>query len=886
MLKLAWKYMRYYKSQTLAIFASILLTASLLSGISSLIYSSQKSDLANSKTIYGDWHYYIETDKKLFDSVESGEKGKGYTLEQCGKMEIRDVVAEEFLICFIHADETYRQMAHRDLLEGTFPEKENEIAADGFVLSNLGFSGNLGDSLRIGEKEYIVTGVLKSEWAASSSEMEVFVSDAFRGRGGQTFLYLRFNEAEKLYKQLDAFLQEHKLSSESVVGNDEVTQYLGGEAPSSIYEIVKFGMTNEEGNFTYIVLKLQSDYNLAYNGMIFLLCLFSLFVIYSVFSISVSKRTSDYGILQTLGISEAQIGGTLLLELWMLFLIGYPLGCFLGNGILSLVYQKLSGVFGGKGIGGAETGLSVVDHTLAEGANAAKFFVSVDAMVFGFLFLLISLALVAFIVVHSLRKHSLKAVMSGDTSFTKRRKIYALRNVNMANVVVRKFMFANKRKVIGILLSLSIGGCIFLCTTYMVENLKVHAELSLMSDDGLGSEYRISLKSNSLKDTIPEAVADKIKNMPETENVYATKYTMGELQLSRNEFLAEEDWRDYFKYQNQEPYFIERYDGICNQQEDGNYRIKYNVYGYDEAMLEQIQDFILEGEIQPETMKNNNQVIVTANMDGQGNYYFYGKKPGDKITLRVPKTENYTDELLKFQSGEENYIEKEFEIAAIVNRPLAQEKDFLNTEVWKNAQSVIMTGEQMEKNFGITDYSFINASPTDGTDVQSVSNQLLQVIRDVPKAVLQDYTSAIETQKDYLKQQQIFFSGIAVILLIISLFHIVNSMNHTILARRREYGIIRAMGITDSGFYKMILQTGILYGLLADAFIFLLYNLVLRRVMDYYMAHVLQFLHLTSNVPNLVLLGIMVLNVVIAVLAVMFPAWKMGRENIISEIRR
>ena len=852
----------------------------------STCYCIHGSDLANSKTIYGDWHYYIETDRALFNSVESGEKGKGYALEQCGKMEIRDVVAEEFLICFIHADETYRQMAHRDLLEGTFPEKENEIAADRFVLSNLGFSGNLGDSLRIGEKEYIVTGILKSEWAASSGEMEVFVSDSFKGRGSQTFLYLRFNEDEKLYKQLDAFLQEQKLSSEAVVGNDEVIQYLGGEAPSSIYEIVKFGLTNEEGNFTYIVLKLQSDYNLAYNGMIFLLCLFSLFVVYSVFSISVSKRTSEYGILQTLGISEAQIGGTLLLELWILFFIGYPLGCFLGNGILSLVYQRVSGVFGGKGISGAETGLSVADHTLAEGANAAKFFVSVDAMIFGFLFLLISLALVAFIVVRSLRKHSLKAVMSGDTSFTKRRKIYALRNVNMANVVVRKFMFANKWKVIGILLSLSIGGCIFLCTTYMVENLKVHAELSLMSDDGLGSEYRISLKSDSLKDTIPEAVADKIKNMPETENVYATKYTMGELQLSRNEFLAEEGWRDYFKYQNQEPYFIQRYDGICNQQEDGNYRIKYNVYGYDEAMIEQLQDFILEGEIQPETIKNNNQVIVTANMDGQGNYYFYGKKPGDKITLRVPKTENYTDELLKFQSDEENYIEKEFEIAAIVNRPLAQEKDFLNTEVWKNAQSVIMTGEQMEKNFGITDYSFINASPTDGKDVQSVSNQLLQVIRDVPKAVLQDYTSAIETQKDYLKQQQIFFSSIAVILLVISLFHIVNSMNHTILARKREYGIIRAMGITDSGFYKMILQTGVLYGLLADVFIFLLYNLVLRRVMDYYMTHVLQFLHLTSNVPNLVLIGIMVLNVMISVVAVMIPAWKMGRENIISEIRK
>lgn len=879
MLKLAWKYMRYYKSQTLAIFVSVLLTASLLSGISSLIYSSQKSDLANRKTIYGDWHYYVETDKETYVSVQSGDKGDGYDLEQCGKMEIRDVVSEEFLITFIHADETYRQMAHRELLEGTFPEKENEIAADGYVLSNLGFSGNPGDSLRIGEKDYVVTGVLKSEWAASSSEMEVFVSDSFTGRGSQTFLYLKFDEDEKLYRQLDAFLQEHRISSEAVVGNDEVTQYLGGEKPQSFYDTVKFGLTSEEGNFTYIVLQLQSDYNLAYYGMILLLCLFSLFIVYSVFNISVSKRTSEYAMLQTLGVSEQQIGGTLLLELWILFLVGYPLGCLLGNGMLSLVYQRFSGVFG-------EQVLSVADQTLAEGSGGIQFYLSWGAMVFGFVFLLISFALIAFLVVRSMRKQSLKEGMSGDLSFTKRRKIYALRHVNMAGVVVRKFMFANRRKVVGILLSLSIGGCIFLCTTYMVENLKVHVELSLKSDDGLSSEYRIGLKSNSLEDTIPESVADQIKSMPETDQVYATKYTLGEIQLTKGEFLADERWKDFFQYQNEEPYFIQRYAGICNQQEDGTYRIKYDVYGYDEAMMEQLRDYVLEGEILPETIKKENQVIVTANMDGQGNYYFYGKKPGDTITLRVPKPEAYTDDLLKFQSEEENYIEKEFVIAAIVSRPLAQEQDFLNTEVWENAQSIIMTNEQMKENFGITNYSFIHASPAEGAETASVSNQLLQTIRDVPKAVLQDYTSAIETQRNYLNQQQIFFSSIAVILLIISLFHIMNSMNHTILARRKEYGIMRAMGITDSGFYKMILQTGILYGLLADALIFVCYHYIFRRVMDYYMAHVVQFLHVTSTVPNMVLAGIMVLNVVLAIVAVMIPARKMIRENIISEIRR
>ena len=92
------------------------------------------------------------------------------------------------------------------------------------------------------------------------------------------------------------------------------------------------------------------------------------------------------------------------------------------------MYQKFSGVFGGKGISGAGNGLSVADHTLAEGENTVEFFVSKEAVVFGFVFLLISLALVAFLVVRSMRKDSLKTVMSGDTSFVKRRKeiIFAL----------------------------------------------------------------------------------------------------------------------------------------------------------------------------------------------------------------------------------------------------------------------------------------------------------------------------------------------------------------------------------------------------------------------------------------------------------------------------
>ena len=151
--------------------------------------------------------------------------------------------------------------------------------------------------------------------------------------------------------------------------------------------------------------------------------------------------------MQTLGISEKSIGGTLILELWILFFIGYPMGCLLGNGILNQLYGQLDGVFSTQTVGVAGTGieLSGLDQTaIQESMRTAAFHVSWDAMVIGFLFLLVTLAAVGFCTVYSVRKQSIRQVMSGDTSFVKsRRKIYSLRNVRLANVVVRKFMFSN-----------------------------------------------------------------------------------------------------------------------------------------------------------------------------------------------------------------------------------------------------------------------------------------------------------------------------------------------------------------------------------------------------------------------------------------------------------
>ena len=54
------------------------------------------------------------------------------------------------------------------------------------------------------------------------------------------------------------------------------------------------------------------------------------------------------------------------------------------------------------------------------------------------------------------------------------------------------------------------------------------------------------------------------------------------------------------------------------------------------------------------------------------------------------------------------------------------------------------------------------------------------------------------------------------ILLIISVLHIMNSISSMVLSRRHEFGILRAMGISDRGYMLMILKEALRYGIYAS----------------------------------------------------------------------
>lgn len=71
-------------------------------------------------------------------------------------------------------------------------------------------------------------------------------------------------------------------------------------------------------------------------------------------------------------------------------------------------------------------------------------------------------------------------------------------------------------------------------------------------------------------------------------------------------------------------------------------------------------------------MKEENTVVLTAIMDGQGNYRQHHKKSGDTILLKVPSGQAPLSQCRSFPENLE-YETREFTIAAIVSRSLTKD---------------------------------------------------------------------------------------------------------------------------------------------------------------------------------------------------------------------
>lgn len=871
----------FYKNQSFAILISMILSIALMVGISSLVYSGELSDLENSKEINGDWNYAIPLKDNTIDKI-TNKQDKGYEVEKYGICKTIDEAVSDKNIALLYGDKTYLEMTTQSVLEGEYPTKANEIAMSKFVLDNIGYDDVLGTKISLDGKDYVLSGVLKSEWAADSNILNAFISEEEVNikKGISSFVYLKLDESKKMYKQCQALKEDLELDSEAIQENDNVNYYLGGESPQSSIDHLKFAFTNPEGNFTYLMLVLRDEFGLTVNGVILGLGLFSIFIIYSVFSVNISKRITQYGILKVLGIGKFKQFSLVLFELWSLLLIAFPIGAILGNLVAKLMYSNFNTVFINRDVVNSGTHTNETQSFLAAAElKAGNFHISYTAIVFEAAFLVVAMCFIAWKIKCQTQKSvSIQLLKGGNDKKRKNRTIYSKGKLSLFNVLIEKFMLERKRTFLGILVSLSLGGVIFLCSNFVLTNAQTSNQMQLASDDGLGSDYKIYENNIDLNKTLGEDVENNLEKIDGVKNIYPVKSYIGEVVIEQDNFF----WKEYYEYLNEA--YKDVYNGYMRNTTNGDYAIKSNILGYSDELLGKMEPYILEGSIDPDQMRRNNEVVLVTLEDAQGNHNSIDKKVGDTIKVKTPNKVSGSSEDLKQLGSESDFSEKEYTISAIVSRTMVRDSRLYTLEDQPDiTYSVIMTNEQMKQNYNIEGYRVLTVEKEKNTDTELVANEIKKQTQALDDCLFQDYTGAIERQNEYLFQKTLFFYGIAFVFLIISLFHIANTMNHLILSRRHEYGILRAMGITNKNFRKLMLGQGALYGIFSSIVMILLY-IIGNKTMEYLMGHVYGFLVSNIQVNVWLIITTVAVNICIGIFAVFIPTQSILKEDIIRQV--
>ncbi len=362
--KVTLRTLRKNRTRTAVTIIGILLSAALICAVTTFTASIYHYMLEYAVYQNGSWHgsaMTVDTDTrnmvigaKEVERTAFGQK-LGYAVAEGCKNEYKPY------LYLLGMSEDFTDMMPVHLTEGRYPETAEEILLPEHLAKNGGVTHRLGDRLtltlgnRIGEGD--VTLDQYNPLQALEEENGVTVTERFSPHETRSYTVVGFYErpsfegysapgytaltvrdavpaAEAEYdvwfsmrqpQETDRFMQAHHLGGET---NERVLTFLG------VYV----------GDGMIAMLTLLSAIVIA------LIVFGSVALIYNAFSISVSERTRQFGLLSSVGGTKKQIRRSVLFEAVVISGIGIPLGILVGVGgigiTLFLIGERFRSILG------------------------------------------------------------------------------------------------------------------------------------------------------------------------------------------------------------------------------------------------------------------------------------------------------------------------------------------------------------------------------------------------------------------------------------------------------------------------------------------------------------------------------------------------------------
>ncbi|GAA0115197.1 ABC transporter permease [Clostridium senegalense] len=810
------------KKRNFLIGVSIMLAAALITSLSiiesSIIKNAKQGYIDASGGIYDVMAY--ENGYKNMSKFKEDEIFKKATIVT--NVGIHKVKNSKTEISIDGYDENAKYILNFKLLKGKCPEKENEIAIESWILDEILPNYKLGDKINlsyennysrnkklIGENEFTLVGVIKY----TKEE------DSLKNRGKA---YITNDCAKKIVKDIPVEYSAYGIKKDKYSLKDvDIILKLTKD-----YEQM-FIRTNAFKEFTLDTIKV---FNGIFKMIFWIVGVVAAIVIYNIFNIMVTERTKDFGIFRALGTSPGKIKTLVILEGIALGVIFIPIGILIGGAFITLLINN---------------------------ANISNFYIPKDGLKWSCIVGFFSIIGGAYFPAKKaskitpmeaifsnnnleLKGHMLKPGLEPEEKF--RKNFSFISNMAYLNLI------RNKKRFITTVISFNITIIMFFGVNFLIGTMNPIKDFK----NKFGGDFIIKSSSVQGDQGLTKKNIENISKIPSVNIKDKEKYINMLLQIPKDS-VTSAGYKYLKAYCGGNKASLDNLNkGIC----DFN---SYS-YGYEKDEIEKLKEFVIDGEIDYEEMRENPYVILIQNK--------YSKASEDDfVKLKIP----LYDEHGEFKG--DNTVE--FKVIAVL--------DESKVKLSERCITTIMSNEAMERYLNVKNYSNLKVSLSDENQYDNVKTLINKEIKNSKEITLLDYKSELEKlKKDSKDQLTILYSFIAIVFIVV-IINIINVMNMSVILRKKDISMLRAIGIGNKGVKEMILKEGLFYGIASG-----LSGSILGTILVYVLCYIVKRSSnkiIAFHIPIVSIVLSLIISITVCAISALLPLRKVFKDSIIDSLR-
>lgn len=788
--ELSRKYLSRRLRRTLYTLLGVALAVAFITAIMITFESIEASELQSMENSVGRYHgKVVETSESEIMDLKIH-----VLIEELGIQKLAGTIEfpEERASLFIEeANELTLNLRGKSVKEGRLPERPGEIALDSFSAQLLGITPETGQKVSLdiggGKRTYEVVGIV------SKARQESAMSKAFVEISPEEFSEISEESrvVKNAYFTVDAPNNGIRVAALKVASDLEIrdkTTYNG----SLIYFLENLSPVN----WPAVVLGL-------------LVAVASMVSIYNTVQISVLERIREFGLLRAAGATPAQIRKVVFRESILVSLVGIPLG--LATGVLLSFAIALYAGSQLTGLGGFATMISPLSLLLGT--------------ILGFLSVVVSSLIPALRAgkvspVEAMRQYGVepsdfevKGIVKGQSSSGEKIPLK----------LAKRNMRRNLRTTIISVISMTMAATLFIAFSYFAGNF----DTERIARGVVKSDF--SIRVASMYDDGPdEQTIEEILSFEDVQTVAAAKFITGRLLTEYED--GDLDSKSFATFSNPEA-------GMRATMVD-NSGMYMALLAYNDLGIELMKTKVISGSIDLRRATSERVIIIDIENSNR-----HGIEAGDRVLL---KTYYLNESMVQVP------VASEFVVAAVVQElpsvAYTVEGGILAACSDKIIES--LRPENGDVHLTMMDYmdhySYVDIYLRRGSDAEALESTIEEIADRYRNSTFISYSEYKKETEDAISTLSTLVYGLIAIVGFIGICGITNTINTTIILRRREFGILRAIGMTGKQLKAMLTYEGLIFGLISAVS-----SVVLGLILSYTVYSLLRsgMSHLNWSIP-------------------------------------